>query len=156
MKLKYRLLFVMISIFFLLAGCGESRELKEFRTGFDSFCSDVAEIDASINGIDAAAEDSALTLLMLLDELDLEFQELAELAIPKEFSYLEELADEASKNMTLAVENYHYAYEADPYDAASADIASQYYERAYKRVRYMITFLHGDVPDDENVQILEE
>lgn len=156
MKLKYRLFIAMISTFFLLAGCGESKELKEFRTGFDSFCTDVAEIDASINGIDATAEDSALTLLMLLDELDLKFQELAELPIPKEFSYLEELADEASENMTLAVENYHHAYEADPYDASSADIASQYYERAYKRVRYMITFLHGDVPDDENVQILEE
>ena len=76
--------------------------------------------------------------------------------VPKQFSYIENLADEASENMTLAVENYHTAFESEFYDSNAADIASQYYERAYKRVQYMITFMHGEVPDDENVQLLEE
>ncbi len=155
MKTKRILLSVLSAVLtlFLLAGCGESKELAEFRTSFEAFCSDVAGIDASINSIDATADDAVPSLLALFDELDVKFQELA---APEEFAYMEDLADEASENMTLAIENYHLAYEAEIYDASAAGIASQYYERAYKRIQYMITFMHGEVPDDENVQIHEE
>ncbi len=158
MKTKSILLSVLSAVLtlFLLAGCGESKELAEFRTSFEAFCSDVAGIDASINSIDATADDAVPSLLALLDELDVKFQELAALEVPEEFAYMEDLADEASENMTLAIENYHLAYEAEIYDASAAGIASQYYERAYKRIQYMITFMHGEVPDDENVQIHEE
>lgn len=158
MKTNIKLLSVLSAILMLilLGGCGESKELTEFRTSFDTFCSDVAGIDASINGIDAAADDAVQTLLALLDELDIKFRELAALDVPKEFAYMEELADEASENMTLAIENYHLAYESEVYDASAANIASQYYERAYKRIQYMITFMHGEIPDDENVQIHAE
>lgn len=156
MKTKRTSLLAALLAAVLLTGCGESKELKSFRESFDTFCTNVAELDASINGIDASAEDASSQLLMLLDELDVRFQELAALEIPKQFDYLENLADEASENMTLAVENYHTAFEADMYDADAAELAAGYYERAYKRVQYMITFLQGDVPDDENVQITEE
>lgn len=158
MKTKRTLLSVLSAalMLFLLSGCGKNKELTEFRTSFEAFCSDVAGIDASINSIDAAADDAVPTLLTLLDELDVKFQELAALEVPKEFAYMEDLADEASENMTLAIENYHLAYEAEVYDASAANIASQYYERAYKRIQYMITFMHGEIPDDENVKIHEE
>lgn len=156
MKTKRYIISVIVSAALLLCGCGESKELSTFRTDFNSFCTSVAEIDNSINSIDASAEDASAQLLTLLDELDVKFQELAALEIPKQFAYMEELADDASENMTLAVENYHTAFEAEFFDSNSANIASQYYERAYKRVQYMITFMHGEIPDDENVQLLEE
>lgn len=156
MKTKRFLIGVISSAMLFLCGCGENKELTAFRTSFDSFCTSVSEIDNSINSIDASAEDASWQLLSLLDDLDVKFQELAALKVPKQFSYIENLADEASENMTLAVENYHTAFESEFYDSNAADIASQYYERAYKRVQYMITFMHGEVPDDENVQLLEE
>lgn len=156
MKRKYFVLLATIVFMLFLSGCGESKELSEYRTAFDNFCTDVAELDVSINNIDASLEESAAQLLGFLDELNVEFQELAALDVPEEFSYMEHLADEASENMTLAVENYHLAFESEIYDADAANIAFQYYERAYKRIRYMITFMHGDVPEDENVQFLEE
>lgn len=156
MKTKLYILLTTLLFAFLLVGCSESKELKEFRTAFDTFCTDVADLDDSINAIDAAAEDAPAQLLTMLDELDVKFQELAALKIPQEFSYMENLADEASENMTLAVENYHTAFESEYYDSYTANIASQYYERAYKRIQYMITFMHGDVPDDENVQMIED
>ena len=152
---RYLICAILITALFL-CGCGESKELTAFRTDFDNFCTSVAEIDNSINNIDASAEDASAKLLTLLDELDVKFQELAALKVPKQFSYMEELADEASENMTLAVDNYHTAFEAEFYDNSAANIASQYYERAYKRVQYMITFMHGEIPYDENVQFLEE
>lgn len=140
----------------LLTGCAADRELATFRESFEEFCNDVAEIDASINGLDANSETAPTELLELLDQLEVEFQELAALEVPEEFAYMESLADEASENMGLAVENYHTAFGSETHDAYAANIASQYYERAYKRIRYMITFMHGEVPDDENVSIVEE
>lgn len=142
----------------LFSGCGEDKELTAFRESFEEFCTDVAEIDSSMNNLDANAETAPTEILALLDQLEVEFQELAALEVPEEFAYLSDLADEASENMGLAVENYHTAFESETHDAYAANIASQYYERAYKRIQYMITFLHGEVPDDENVsvEIVEE
>lgn len=158
MKRKCSLLAASLLSVFLFTGCGEDKELVAFRDSFEKFCTDVAEIDASINNLDPNAETAPADLLVLLDQLEVEFQELAALDVPEEFEYLTNLADEASENMSLAVENYHTAYESDPHDTYASNIASQYYERAYKRIRYMVTFLHGDVPDDDNVsvEIVEE
>jgi len=158
LKRKSYLLAATLLSIFLFTGCSEDEELSAFRTSFDEFCTNVATIDSSINSIDASTESAPDELLALLDELELEFQKMADLEVPEEFAYLENLADEASENMSLAVENYHTAYKAESYDTYSADIASQYYERAYKRIRYMITFMQGEIPDDENVsvEIIEE
>lgn len=154
---KYLLVTAMLSAI-LMTGCGEDKELSTFRESFEEFCNDVAEIDSSINNIDPNTETAPTEVLTLLDQLEVEFQELAALDVPEEFAYLTDLADEASENMSLAVDNYHTAFESDPHDAYASNIASQYYERAYKRIQYMITFLHGEVPDDENVsvEIIEE
>ena len=153
MKRKNILLLTTLLCISLLSGCAADKELSVFKTSFEEFCEDVAEIDSAINNIDADSEDAPAELLSYLDQLEVEFQELAALKIPEEFAYMENLADEASENMGLAVENYHAAFESEIYDEYAANIASQYYERAYKRVRYMITFMHGEVPDDENVSI---
>ena len=149
---KYLLLTTILSAFFL-TGCGEDKELAIFRESFEDFCTDVAEIDSSINNINANSEEAPVELLDLLDQLEIEFQELAALDVPEEFAYMEDLADEASENMGLAVENYHTAFGSETHDPYAANIASQYYERAYKRIQYMITFMHGEVPDDENVSV---
>lgn len=156
MKSKKIILWMAVFCMILLSGCGNTRELNNFKTAIDNFCSAIVEIDASINNIDPSSETAADELLNNLDALDLKFQELAALAVPDSFSYIEDLADQASENMTLAVEYYHEAYSGEDYDSSIASVASQYYERAYKRVQYIITFLHGDVPEDENVQLIEE
>lgn len=156
MKTKLICLLTVIITAFLLTGCGEDKELTIYRESFEKFCEDVAQIDSSINSIDADSEDAPTELLTLLDQLDVEFKELAALDVPEEFAYMENLADEASENMELAVENYHVAFESETHDTYASNIASQYYERAYKRIRYMITFMHGEVPEDENVSVVEE
>lgn len=153
MKTKRYLLLTAVLSSMLLTGCAGDKELATFRESFEEFCTDVAEIDSSINNIDANSENAPAELLALLDQLEVEFQDLAALDVPEEFAYMENLADEASENMGLAVDNYHTAFESETHDAYAANIASQYYERAYKRIQYMITFMHGEVPDDENVSV---
>ena len=75
---------------------------------------------------------------------------------PTEFDYLESLADEASEYMTTAVESYHDAYDNGGYNQLTADYAKENYARAYKRIQIIITFLHGEQPEDVNLTTAEE
>ena len=140
-------------ILIMLTACGEDPELINFRRSIDEFCTKVSQIDNSINNIDAQSDNATSELLSYLDELDLVFQYFATLDFPEEFDYLEDLADESSKYMTEAVSSYHIAYGNDSYDQYAAEYARQNYSRAYKRVQIIITFLHGDEPDDPDLKI---
>ncbi len=138
-----------------LAGCGNP-EAARFQTQIDDFCTEISELDTSINGIDVTAENYTTELLGYLDELDTEFQTFAQIDFPKEFDYLEELADESSEYMTEAVKHYHEAYSADGYKEATAQYALENYSRAYKRVQIIISFLHGETPDDVDLTMESE
>lgn len=137
----------------ILAGCGEDPVLSQFRQDMDAFCTKISEIDTSINGIDAESEYAISELLGYLDDLDLIFQDFAELDFPEEFDYLENLADESSQYMTEAVQSFHRAYSNGSYNEYTADYAKQNYSRAYKRIQIIISFLHGEEPDDADLVI---
>ncbi len=138
----------------LLTGCGQDAELTAFKREMDDFCTRISEIDTSINNIDAASENATTKLLEYLGELDIEFQEFAELEFPEDFDYLEDLADESSQYMTQAVASYHDAYE-NGYDEAMGAYAKENYSRAYKRIQIIIAFLHGEKPEDVNLSTEE-
>lgn len=137
----------------MLTACGEDPELAQFKNSMDEFCTKISEIDASINAIDAQSENATTELLGYLDELDLAFQAFAKLDFPDEFDYLEGLADESSQYMTEAVKSYHEAYGNGTYDAGTAEYARQNYSRSYKRIQIIISFLHGEEPDDADLSI---
>ena len=153
MKRRVRMFFAAALILVMLTACGEDPELAKFRRSIDEFCTKVSQIDNSINSIDAQSDNATSELLSYLDELDTVFRHFAELDFPEEFDYLEDLADESSKYMTEAVSSYHTAYGNDAYDQYAAEYARQNYSRAYKRVQIIITFLHGDEPDDPDLKI---
>lgn len=153
MKMKVR---IMIAVFFtgiLLSACGEDTALTQFRKSMDDFCTRISEIDTSINSIDAEAENASEELLTYLDDLDIVFRSFAKLDFPKEFDYLEELADESSEYMTEAVQSYHDAFDNNSYNESTAEYARQNYSRAYKRVQIIISFLHGEEPQDPDLTI---
>lgn len=137
----------------MLSACGEDPELTQFKNSIDAFCTKISEIDSSINGIDAQSENATTELLGYLDELDLAFQSFAKLDFPDEFDYLEGLADESSQYMTEAVKSYHEAYGNETYNASTAEYARQNYSRSYKRIQIIISFLHGEEPDDADLSI---
>lgn len=148
MKKKVRLLFVLLLSVVMLTACGEDPELTQFKKSVDDFCTKISEIDTSINGIDAQTETAASELLEYLDELDLVFQSFSRLDFPEEFDYLESLAQESSDYMTEAVTSYHSAYSNGSYNEYMAEYAGENYSRAYKRIQIIISFLHGEEPDD--------
>lgn len=156
-KWKYiQKIYVVILITLLLTACGEDPELAQFRKNIDDFCTKISEIDSGINSIDAQSENAAAELLSYLDDLDIVFRAFARLDFPDEFDYLEKLADESSQYMTEAVKSYHEAYGNNFYNESTGEYARQYYSRAYKRVQIIISFLHGDTPDDVDFGMEEE
>ena len=81
---------------------------------------------------------------------------MAELEVPDRFSAADSLADEASENMAEAVSYFHMAYEGEEFDPNLEQAAREYYERANIRIQYMITILHGEIPQGEGVTYTEE
>ena len=152
MKNKIYKLFAALLSALLLTACGEDPELSQFKNSIDEFCTGISEIDDSINSIDALSDDAVSKLLADLDELNGLFQTFSQLDFPEEFDYLEDLADESSEYMAEAVKSYHEAYDGT-YDENMAEYARQNYSRAYKRIQIIISFLHGDEPVDEDLQI---
>lgn len=153
MKRKVRMLFAAVLASIILTACGEDPELTRFRQSMDEFCTMVSVIDANINSIDAESENATTELLSYLDDLDLVFQSFAKLDFPEEFDYLEELANQSSECMTEAVKSYHEAFSNGSYNEYTAEYAKEYYSRAYKRVQIIITFLHGEEPNDADLTI---
>lgn len=155
LKNKIRLLIAGFLVSASLSACGEDPELTQFRNSIEDFCTEISQIDTSINSIDASSESAVSELLSCLDELEVAFQGFADLDFPDEFDYLEEIADEAGDYMSTAVSGYHEAYGAGAYDQYTAAYASENYSRAYKRVQIIITFLHGETPEDVDLQMEE-
>ncbi len=152
---------ILISLLSLsLSGCeyksDEEKALATFSNSISSFTDTVLSIDMQMNELDVTDENACTDFLMMLDNLDNEFQSLAELTIPEQYLSIEPLADEASENMSIAVSYFHSAYGSEEFNATDADIAHQYYERAMTRIEYIGYILTGEIPEDENVIIHEE
>lgn len=137
----------MIGTSLLLSGCGTDQALETYKANMNQFFENAKIYDTSINAIDPESENAVEDLLTLLDSMDTSFAQMASLDVPEGFPGVEELADEASENMSQAVSYYHQAFEGEEYDSSTADIAKQYYDRANLRIQYIVAILHGDTED---------
>lgn len=161
--IKMRTLFfaVTISASACLFGCGSSsdaeKELADFSSKISDFTEYIKEVDTQINSLDVTDKASIDDLLAILDDMDEEFKKLAEIDAPQQYQDVENLADEASENMSLAVSCYHSFFENEAFSEEDAANAYEYYSRAMKRVKYIGYMLTGgEIPEDENVTIYEE
>ena len=155
MKIKKLLIATLISAF-CLSGCGKDAELEKYNENMTAFTENVTDIKLRMEGIDTSSENAVSEILGCLDELQVQFELLAEMKVPQKFASIESLADEASTYMTEAVSLYHDVFEAEEYDEATADVAVQNYDRAMTRLSYISTLLQGELPEGENIIITEE
>lgn len=155
MKAKHLLSVLCVSACLLLTACGSKSDpaKAKFENDINTFCDNVAEIDAGINAIDSSSEDAPDILLDYLDQLDQQFKLLSELSVPDDYSYMESLADEASEYMSTAVESYHEAYANHSFNEYTADYAKENYDRACKRVNVILDLLQGKEITDSDVVI---
>ena len=139
-----------------LTGCGQDEALEIYKADMETFFSNISEINDNMNSIDVSEDGYVTRILEYLDELDEEVAWMAELEVPEEFSAVDSLADEASENMAQAVSYYHVAYEGEEYDANMEEAAHEYYNRANTIIQYIITILHGEIPEGEGVTYTQE
>lgn len=160
MRKQAFILFLSVSLaIFTLTGCGKSAatdELSSYQASMTTFCDNISYINDQINSLDGTGESDVETLLKNLDTLDDQFLQMAELPVPDEFAAIENLADEASENMTMAVSYYHEAYDSDSFNSNYADAAYEYYTRANTRLGYILQVLHGEEITDENVKFITD
>ena len=155
--MKKKLLTLLLTVCFSvsLTACGENKELTQYKEDMDNFFSEIEAIHVKMNSINPESETALNELFTCLDDLNKEFKDMAKLDVPEEFANIEELADEASENMSLAVENYHSAYSDESYNEFIAATADEYYKRANKRLQYIIDILHGEIPEGDDIVITE-
>ena len=147
-KIKSALIGCILICYLYLIGCGSNAELDAYKANMNQFFENIQAFDSAINSIDPESETAVTDLLSLLDSMDTNFQQMASLSVPEGFPGVEGLADEASDYMTEAVSYYHQAFEAEPFDTVLADVAKQNYDRANLRIQYIVSILHGDLPEE--------
>ncbi len=153
---KIVILCVVLLCGLLITACGQDEELTAYQEDMNTFFEHIASYHEGMNAIDASAPDAKDQLLSYLDQLQAEFTWMAELTVPDAFSAVDSLADEADENMQQAVALYHSAYETDVFDEPTAQAAREYYDRANIRIQYIISILHGEIPEGEGITYTEE
>ena len=135
----------------ILTGCGEKEELTKFQEDISQFYAEVTALENEIATIDEEAEEAVDTLINYMEEMALQFHNLAEIEVPQEFVSIEELAEDASSYMDEAVRLYSEAYEEDYVSDSLIQAASENYESAMKRVNYIAVLLQGEIPEGATV-----
>lgn len=155
---KIHLMLIASIMIAALCGCGKKDEqLEQYKADMTAFTDEIDELVTAIENIDLNSENRTQELLGYLDEMDAAFAKMGGLEVPEQFSNIEDLADEASENLSEAVALYHQAFDyPDNYDPQIIDAALEYYSRAFKRLDYIGTILQGEIPDDENITIISD
>lgn len=135
----------------VFTGCGEKEELTVFQEEISDFYTEVSAIENSIQNIDENSEDAVSTLLINLEQMSIQFQQLAQLEVPQEFISVEELADDAADYMNEAVRLYEEAYEEDYISDPLIQAASENYASAMRRINYIAVLLQGEIPEGATV-----
>ena len=146
-----------------LSGCGntsdEEKTLAVFSSSIADFKDYIQEADERINGLDVNQQESASELLEILDSMETEFAEFAELSraqAPNQYESISRLAEQAGSDMTMAVSYYHTAYESEEFDKNYADAAYQHYTYSMEAVKYIGMLLKGeDIPENDHVTVQE-
>lgn len=154
--MRYKIISICLFLTFLLTACGEDEVLNAYLEDMNTFFSRAAEYNEKMNAIDRESDTAMLELLGYLDALKEDISWMAELEVPEQFSAAESLADEAAENMEQAVALFHKACEGEQFDDATAQAAIEYYNRTNVRIQYIITILHGEIPEGEGVTYTEE
>ena len=140
----------------LFTVCGQDEELTAYQEDMNTFFERAKEYNDKMNAIDSASDTAVIELLGYLDAFAEDIEWMAGLEVPNQFSAVESLADEADENMKEAVALFHAAYEGDTFDEPSEQAAREYYDRTNIRLQYIITILHGEIPEGEGVTYTEE
>lgn len=129
--------------------CGKNTdEILVFQDKLNTVVLKMESLDSQLNNLDVSKSDAADSALKALSNLNTAFEELSKITVTDEdHMYITDLADEGADYMARAYELFEKAYGQDTFDEENAKLAYQYLERATKRVRVIVTMLHGEIPE---------
>ena len=153
MKKKF-ILTLLLTLSLSFTGCGRNtEEIVVFQNKLNTVVLKMENLDNELNAIDPTSSDAVENALDTLAELNTTFKELADIQVTDEkHLYITDLADEGADYMAHAYELFKKAYTQDSFDEDNAALAYQYLERATKRVRVIVTMLHGKIPEGVIIQ----
>lgn len=152
--MKKRLIIVTLSVVALctFTSCKkENDELAKYKEACDTFYQVLSKEDLAITKISKDNENYSKELLTELDNLEMAFENFANVPVPEEFSRAEYYADTACDNMSKAVSMYHEAFESEPFNSSLAQNAGEYYDTALEYVNYIGEVLQGENPATNDV-----
>ncbi len=138
----------------MLSACGSTEqadELSAYHGSVDSFFDKVAACSDYIDTIDPDSEDAPGQFLAAVDELKAAIDDGAQLDAPEEFENAQEMCRQAAFYMDAAAEQYHLAFESEAFDSQAFANAQDYMNESFGRLDYMVTFLHGEIPEGMTV-----
>ncbi len=148
---KFILTVLLFTYAFTLTACNrqDNAEILKFQKELHSTLSEIESIHREINSADVTSPDASKEILDDLSELNDAFEALAQINVTdKNYSYITALASEGADYMTQAYDLFQKAYNGDAFDEDNAELAYKYLERASKRIRVIVTMLHGEIPED--------
>lgn len=148
---RYILTATLLAGMLVFTGCGEKEELTVFKEQMNDFYTEVSTLETEIASVDEGSENAVSTLLINLEQMNEQFQKLAEIEVPEEFISVEDLAEDAASYMNEAARLYGEAYEEDYVSDALIQAASENYESAMKRINYIAVILQGEIPEGATV-----
>ena len=148
---KYILSALVLAGMLVFTGCGEKEELTVFKEQINDFYTEVSALEAELDSIDEQSENAVSTIMISLEQMNEQFQKLAEIEVPTEFISVEDLAEDAASYMHEAVRLYSEAYEEDYVSDSLIQAAADNYESAMKRINYIAILLQGEIPEGATV-----
>jgi len=148
---KYILSALVLAGMLVFTGCGEKEELTVFKEQINDFYTEVSALEAELDSIDEQSENAVSTIMISLEQMNEQFQKLAEIEVPTEFISVEDLAEDAASYMHEAVRLYSEAYEEDYVSDSLIQAAADNYESAMKRINYIAVLLQGEIPEGATV-----
>lgn len=156
MKKKISAILFCTIIISLFAGCTQitpADKYADYKSSMDSFFEEINSLNQTINALDPEDSDSLSELFICLDQVEEQFKSLSEIEVPDEFIATESLADEAYEYMVQANQYFKASFSDTSYNEYTYEAGLECYNRANKRLHYIVQLIHGEELTDENVTV---
>lgn len=153
---KFSLILFLTLIISVLAGCKEVPTVDkyaDYKNSMEIFFEEINSLDQTINALDPEDPDSLSELFICLDQIEEQFKCLSEIEVPAEFVATESLADEAYEYMVQANQYFRASFSDTSYNEYTYEAGLECYNRANKRLHYIVQLIHGEELTDENVTV---
>lgn len=134
------------------SGCAKADDpYAGYKKEMNNFFEAVTKINDEMNALDPEDDQAVEQLFAYLEELEEQFKYFSEIEVPDEFKVTEELADGAYDYMVEANGYFKDSFSENSFNEYTLEAAMECYQRANKRMQYVIDIIHGQLPEDESI-----